>query len=225
MKIKQLSVGCALVIALALPAFGQMLMGTFRGKATDAQGQPYVGATVRFVSTETGRKYEAKTNSKGEYSLIGVSPGTGKYSLSGTSQATFDATLLVQGAEVTSIHGIPLDLSKDTKVDFDLSKPAAGNANLSPAAMTPEQQKQMEEQQKKISAITDENEKRKAANNLLAQAAVAEQAGNIEHASALARQTTELVPSSFIGTSSVVWRARPPSWCRVLLLAGRGWPR
>ena len=45
------------------------------GVCKDAEGNPLVGATVRYVSQDTGQNWELKTNKKGEYMSIGIAPG------------------------------------------------------------------------------------------------------------------------------------------------------
>jgi tetratricopeptide (TPR) repeat protein len=59
---------------LATPAQAQT--GTARGKVADAKGQPIVDAkvTIEFQGGVT-RKFEVKTNKKGEYMQVGMQPG------------------------------------------------------------------------------------------------------------------------------------------------------
>jgi tetratricopeptide (TPR) repeat protein len=59
---------------LAAPAQAQT--GTARGKVFDAQGQPLVDAKV-LIEYQGGitRKFETKTNKKGEYLQVGMQPG------------------------------------------------------------------------------------------------------------------------------------------------------
>jgi tetratricopeptide (TPR) repeat protein len=67
------------VLALSLtfaaaPTFAQS--GSIKGKVTDAQDQPVDGATIAFASTDKGGKpMTTKTNKKGEYLQVGLSPG------------------------------------------------------------------------------------------------------------------------------------------------------
>ena len=66
----------ALLLGLsAAPVWAQMT-GTVKGVAKGYDGKPLEGATVELVSTDTGQKYDLKTNSKGEYSSIGIAMGT-----------------------------------------------------------------------------------------------------------------------------------------------------
>lgn len=59
---------------LALPAYGQT--GGIRGKVVDAKKQPVQGASVLIESMDGGnRKFQAKTDRRGEFVQIGIQPG------------------------------------------------------------------------------------------------------------------------------------------------------
>jgi tetratricopeptide (TPR) repeat protein len=64
-----------LALAPGVPAFAQST-GMVKGKVVDAQNQPVDGAkvTIEFVDG-VSRKFEVKTNKKGEYIQIGLQPG------------------------------------------------------------------------------------------------------------------------------------------------------
>src|SRR5262245_55665355 len=67
-------------LALALPA-GAQSTGMVKGVVTDAQGQPVEGAKVTIELTEgVTRKFETKSNKKGEFVQIGLPSGS--YSVS-----------------------------------------------------------------------------------------------------------------------------------------------
>lgn len=58
----------------AAPARAQS--GSIKGKVTDAQGNPVEGATIALDSTDKGGKpITTKTNKRGEYMQVGLSPG------------------------------------------------------------------------------------------------------------------------------------------------------
>ena len=61
------------VAAYAVPAAAQS--GQLKGKVTDAQNKAVEGARILMESTDTGRKFETKTNGKGEFVQIGLPPG------------------------------------------------------------------------------------------------------------------------------------------------------
>jgi len=63
-----------LVGLCASPLFAQAT-GTVKGVCKNTDGKPMAGATVEWTSVDTGRKYELKTNNKGEYFSLGISPG------------------------------------------------------------------------------------------------------------------------------------------------------
>ena len=65
----------AAVIGLSVPAFAQST-GMVKGKVTDAKNQPVEGAKIVIEYKEgVTRKFEVKTNKKGEYIQIGLQPG------------------------------------------------------------------------------------------------------------------------------------------------------
>jgi len=70
----------ALIASLvaAVPAFAQST-GMVKGVVTDDKGQPIDGAKVTIeMNGGTGRKFETKTNKKGEYIQIGLASGSYK---------------------------------------------------------------------------------------------------------------------------------------------------
>jgi Tfp pilus assembly protein PilF len=68
-----LLLGAGLVLA---PAAGAQSSGAVRGKVVDEKGQPVVEAQValEYLGGVT-RKYQTKTNKKGEYTQVGLQPG------------------------------------------------------------------------------------------------------------------------------------------------------
>ena len=82
MKQRLLIVG--LVVAMAAlcvpPVFGQAT-GSVKGVCKDATGTPIVGANLEWFNTDNGRKYNLKTNKKGEYFSLGIEPGKYKVTL------------------------------------------------------------------------------------------------------------------------------------------------
>jgi tetratricopeptide (TPR) repeat protein len=74
---------CALALGLAMaaaPAYAQT--GQIKGKVLDAQGNPVDGAKVVLYNQQTNRSLETKTNKKGEYIQVGLSPGKYKVTAS-----------------------------------------------------------------------------------------------------------------------------------------------
>ena len=138
----------------AAPLWAQM-EGSVKGVATGADGKPIAGATVVVYDSSTGRKYQFKTNSKGEYSGIGVYIGTYKF------------TLMQNGNPLDEQSNVPIGGNQEREVNFDLSRHQSG--------MT-EQQKQQQE------AVQKQNEKIKGLNASITQAKELEGAGNYDQA-------------------------------------------
>jgi tetratricopeptide (TPR) repeat protein len=77
------TVGAGILAALLLfGADARAQTGTARGKVVDDQGQPVPDAkvTIEFQGGVT-RKYEVKTNQKGEYLQVGLAPGMYKFTV------------------------------------------------------------------------------------------------------------------------------------------------
>jgi tetratricopeptide (TPR) repeat protein len=70
------------VVAYAVPAAAQS--GQLKGKVTDAQNKAVEGARILMEATDTGRKFETKTNAKGEFVQIGLPPGN--YNVTATKE-------------------------------------------------------------------------------------------------------------------------------------------
>jgi tetratricopeptide (TPR) repeat protein len=67
---------CAMTLGLAMfaaPASAQT--GQVKGKVVDTQGNPVDGAKIVLFNQQTNRPLETKTNKKGEYIQVGLSPG------------------------------------------------------------------------------------------------------------------------------------------------------
>lgn len=174
------------LLLLAGLASAQMFFGTFRGKATDKNGKPIAGATIRFLEKSTGRKYEVKTDTKGLYNIASVSMGL------------YSVSLVVEGNALRTVNNMKPDPNKDTVLDFDLS---ASTEGMTQSQMSADQKKKLEEMQKQNADVMKENEKRRAANLLLDKAdlALQETPPNAEQAVAYAQQVTEMVPEVYVG--------------------------
>jgi hypothetical protein len=115
----------------ASPAFAQDT-GSVKGVCRDVDGKPIVGATVEWVNLDNGRKYDIKTNSKGEYFSLGIGLGHYKVTLLGAD-----------GKEIFHYNGFAASTDEST-LDFDMKKEAA--AAVKGSGLTPEQLKQQQEQ-------------------------------------------------------------------------------
>jgi tetratricopeptide (TPR) repeat protein len=177
---KQYSVALALFILVAglcaTPAFAQAT-GTVKGVCKDLEGKPIASALVEWANTETGRKYDIKTNAKGEYFSLGIVPG--KYTV----------TLSKDGKEIFHYNGFGVTLAENT-LDFDMQKEQAAAAQGQ--GLTPEQLKQQQEQAAKIAK---ENGTIKSLNEKLAAAKTASDAGDFDTAIAQITEATQIDPS------------------------------
>jgi tetratricopeptide (TPR) repeat protein len=183
---KQYFVVLALLIFVtglcASPAFAQDT-GSVKGLCKDADGKPIVGAVVEWQNTETGRKYDLKTNNKGEYFSLGIQLGHYKVTLFGTD-----------GKEIFHYNGFAASQDEST-LDFDMKKEAAVAAQGT--GMTPEQIKQQQEQAAKVAK---ENTAIKGLNEKLAAAKTAADAGDFETAITQVTEATQLDP-----TRDILW--------------------
>jgi tetratricopeptide (TPR) repeat protein len=161
----------------ANPAFAQDT-ASVKGVAKDVEGKPIAGATVEWVSLENGRKYDLKTNNKGEYFSLGLAPGHYKVTLYGPDKK-----------EIFHYNGFTVSSAENT-LDFDMKKEQANAAQG--AGLTPEQLKQQQEQAAKIAK---ENSTIKGLNEKLAAAKTAADAGDFDTAIAQITEATQMDPS------------------------------
>jgi tetratricopeptide (TPR) repeat protein len=128
MKRALIAAGLLLGLGLfAAPAAAQT--GTARGKVFDAQGQPVADVKV-LIEFQGGitRKFETKTNKKGEYMQVGMQPGPYKFTAS------------KEGYQAAVIEGFRIRLGEPTEVpDFKLvSADQAAQQAGAPAAQLKE---------------------------------------------------------------------------------------
>ncbi len=151
----------------ATPSWAQ-LEGTIRGTVKGPDGKPLAGATIQMYDPQTGRKFSAVTNAKGEYSTNAVYAGT------------YKMTLNVKGSPIDEKNNVGLGAGQEQVVDWDES----GHA----AVISPEQRA-------KIEAAQKENEKIKGLNDTLKQAKELEGAGNYDQAITILQQATTIDPN------------------------------
>jgi tetratricopeptide (TPR) repeat protein len=147
---------------------------TFRGLCTDVDGKPVTGAVVHLNDVDTGRKYDLKTNGKGEYFSLGIAAGK------------YNATLLKDGKELFHFNGVQVG-ADEVVLDFDLKKALAATGG-----MTPEQLKAQQEQNEKVAK---DNLTIKALNEKLAAAKQAADAGDLDTATKTLTEATQMDPS------------------------------
>jgi len=151
--------------------------GTVKGVCKDLEGKPITGAQVEWVNMENGRKYDLKTNNKGEYFSLGLTPG--KYTV----------TLSKDGKELYHFTGFSVTLDEVT-LDFDLKKEQAAQAQG--AGLTPEQ---LKAQQEAAAKVAKENNTIKSLNEKLSAAKQAADAGDFNTAKSMMTEATQIDPN------------------------------
>jgi tetratricopeptide (TPR) repeat protein len=147
-----LSLVLVLALGLVVPLAIAQTTGSVKGVCKDLDGNPLVQAEVEWTSTDTGHKYDLKTNKKGEYFSLGISPGK------------YNVVLRKDGKELFHINGVTVALEEVT-TDIDLKKEQANAAQGQ--GLTPEQAKARQEAAAKAATenktVGTLNEKLKAA--------------------------------------------------------------
>jgi len=181
-KLLIVSLLLVLVVGLRAPAAFAQAMGSVKGVAKDADGKPIVEATVEWFGVETGRKYTLKTNNKGEYFSLGITPG--KYNLK----------LMKDGKQIFFLNNIPVGVDEVVQ-DIDLKKEVEKQAQGQ--GMTAEQAKQYQEQQ---AQAAKEKDTVKTLNEKLNAAKTASDAGDFETAVATLTEASQID-----GTRDLIW--------------------
>ncbi len=166
-----------LIAGLCVPPVFAQATGSVKGVAKDVDGNPITGATVEWLSADTGRKYTLKTNNKGEYFSLGLTPGK------------YNVKLSKDGKELWHFNNVTVTLDELT-LDFDLKKEQATVGQKQ--GMSAEQVKQLQEQQAKAQK---EQMTVKALNEKLAASTQAAQAGDYDQAINVLKEATQMDPS------------------------------
>src|SRR5688572_21596074 len=93
--------GTLVLSLLLVSAAASAQTGQLKGKVVDGQGKPLGDAKITMLAVDTNRKYEAKSDSKGEWRQIGLPPGnyTVTAEKNGMTQ-TFDVKVTLDTKEV-----------------------------------------------------------------------------------------------------------------------------
>jgi tetratricopeptide (TPR) repeat protein len=172
-----------LVLGLCVPPVFAQASGTVKGTCKDADGKPVGDAIVVFVNQDNGQKYPLKTNKKGEYFSLGISPG--KYTVTLYKNADDQKA----GKELDKATGFQVQLDENT-LDFDAKKQQEAAAKGQ--GLTPEQLKQMQEAKAKQEKETNTV---KSLNDRLNAAKTAADAGDYDTAIAALTEATQMDPS------------------------------
>ena len=175
-RLLMVMVAVALVALCVPPVFAQAT-GTIKGVCKEMDGKPIAGANLEWVNTDNGRKYNLKTNNKGEYFSLGIEPG--KYKV----------TLTKDGKQLDQVNNFPVGAEEAT-LDFDMKKSQAEAAQQK--GISAEQLKQMQEAQtknaKEANTVKALNEKLSAANTAM-------QSGDFETAVNTLNEATQMDPT------------------------------
>ncbi|HXY04344.1 MAG TPA: tetratricopeptide repeat protein [Terriglobales bacterium] len=166
-----------IAVLFVVPQVVAQNTGTVKGVCKDVDGKPIADAQVEWTNTDNGRKYDLKTNKKGEYFSLGITPG--KYTI----------TLSKDGKEIYHFTGVNVSL-EETNLDFDMKKEQAAAAQG--AGLSPEQLKQRQEQEAKVAK---ENANIKSLNEKLAAAKQAAEAGDFKTAVSTMTEATQTDPN------------------------------
>ena len=168
-----------LVAALCVPPVFAQATGTVKGVCKDVNGQPITDGVVTYQSLDTGRKYQLKTNKKGEFFSLGIAPGK------------YNVILSRNGQELFHFNGVPVTLDEQQNVlNFDLQKEQAAAAKGQ--GLSAEQLKKQQEEKAKVEK---ENLNIKALNDKLAAARAAMQAGQWDQAVQQMVEATQVDPN------------------------------
>ena len=129
-----------LAVAMSVPAVFAQASGTVKGTCRDAQGNPVADAVVVWTNLDNGQKYTLKTNKKGEYFSLGLTPG--KY----TVYEYKNVDDVKANKPMDFVKGFQVQLDENT-LDFDQKKQQEAAARGE--GLSEEQKKQLQEQQAK----------------------------------------------------------------------------
>jgi tetratricopeptide (TPR) repeat protein len=169
-----------LVLGLCVPPVFAQAAGSVKGVCKDAQGTPLVDAVVVWANMDNGQKYTLKTNKKGEYFSLGLSPG--KYLVTLYKSADDMKT----NKELDHVKGFTVTLDEN-ELPFDLKKEQENAAKGQ--GLSPEQLKQMQEAQAKQAKETNTV---KSLNDKLNAAKAAADAGDFDTAIAALTEATQM---------------------------------
>jgi len=99
-------------LLMGLVSFAQVTTATISGVVSDKAGEGLIGATVVATHVNSGTRYGATTNAKGNYTIPFVRVGGG----------TFSVSVSYTGYEAQTIEGITTSLGSTTNVDFQLTE-------------------------------------------------------------------------------------------------------
>ena len=151
-----------LAAALSAPVAFAQASGTVKGTCKDPQGNPIADAVVVWTNQDNGQKYTLKTNKKGEYFSLGLTPG--KYVVN----LYKNPDDMKANKPIDFVKGFQVQLDENV-LDFDEKKQQEAAARGE--GLSEEQKKQLQEQQakqqKEVTTVKTLNEKLTAANTAI----------------------------------------------------------
>jgi len=178
-----------LALGLCVPPVFAQASGTVSGTCKDAQGNLIVDGVVVWDNQDNGQKYVLKTDKKGKYFSLGLTPG--KYNVT----LYKDADDQKAGKEMDHVNGYQVKLDDNPPNDFDVKKEIEDTAKGK--GLSAEQVKAMQEQQAKVAKETNTV---KALNERLLAAKTAADAGDFDTAIASLTEATQMD-----ATRDLVW--------------------
>lgn len=193
---KKRSVFAALVALLfalgAMPVWSQATLARVTGKITD-NGKPMVGVKVVITNKDSGRKYEVKTDKKGEFAQVGFTRGNNYtieiFDASGASLYTRSNVPITNEGGGTDNFLIDVSNAKATNLGMTAEGLVAGHKQTKEEAEETAKQKQQQE------AAIEGNKKAESENALIAQLNPALQARNWAVAEPLLIQLSTINPN------------------------------
>jgi pentatricopeptide repeat protein len=168
-----------LALGLCVPPVFAQASGTVKGVCKDAQGNVVPDAIVVWANIDNGQKYTLKTNKKGEYFSLGLTPG--KYLVTLYKNADDEKA----NKEMDHVKGFQVQLDENT-LDLDVKKEMESSAKGQ--GLSPEQVKAMQEAQAKQAKETNTV---KSLNEKLNAAKTAADAGDYDTAIASLTEATQ----------------------------------
>ncbi len=137
------------VLLISAVAGWSQMLARVHGKVTGTDGAPMAGLTVQFVNSETGQKSDLKTDNKGEFASIAITPG--KYTVN----------FVQDGKIFHSYKDIPVRLSEQgNEFAFDFQK------EVQEAQKNPKNVQQAKERLQETAKVNTLNQKLKDAKAL-----------------------------------------------------------
>ena len=172
-----------LALGLCVPEVLAQASGTVKGACKDTTGAPIADGIVVWSNLDNGQKYTLKTNKKGEYFSLGLSPGSYLVTLYKNSDDQ------KANKELFHVNKFQVQLDENN-LDFDLKKEQENTAKG--VGLTAEQLKAQQEQQAKQQK---EQNTIKGLNDKLNAAKTAADAGDYETAIVALNDANQIDPA------------------------------